>query len=199
MIDRPDPAEAATAEPDEYAGEQHVSRRRLGVLLAVAAGALIVDIATKTLAVAQLSDAEPIRLLDGGLFLTLARNTGAAFSMGSNMTIVFTFVMIVVITVIALVARRVRSLPWAIALGLIMGGASGNLVDRLFRSPAPLKGGVVDFLSVFDPWGQVWPIFNLADVFIVSGGILAVTLTISGREIDGTRPRRDAKARKESS
>ncbi|QHC02224.1 signal peptidase II [Epidermidibacterium keratini] len=176
-----------------------MSRRRLGVLLAVAAGALIVDIATKTLAVAQLSDAEPIRLLDGGLFLTLARNTGAAFSMGSNMTIVFTFVMIVVITVIALVARRVRSLPWAIALGLIMGGASGNLVDRLFRSPAPLKGGVVDFLSVFDPWGQVWPIFNLADVFIVSGGILAVTLTISGREIDGTRPRRDAKARKESS
>ncbi len=163
----------------------------------MAACALALDVATKMLAVAQLSDAEPVRLLDGALYLTLARNTGAAFSLGADLTWVFTVVMIVVITVIVWVARKVRSLPWALALGLIMGGASGNLVDRLFRAPGAFQGGVIDFLSLYHPWGQVWPIFNLADVFIVSGGILAVTLTVFGREIDGTRPRRDAARRED--
>lgn len=157
------------------------------VLLGVAGIALVADLVSKLLAVGLLSDREPLRVLGGALYLTLARNTGAAFSMGSNMTVVFTAVMIVVIAVIAVVARRVRSVPWAIALGLIMGGASGNLVDRLFRHPAPLRGGVIDFLSVFDPWGRVWPIFNLADMCIVTGGALAIVLAVTGREIDGTR------------
>jgi signal peptidase II len=74
-----------------------------------------------------------------------------------------------------------------VCLGLILGGAAGNLVDRVFRSPAPFRGHVVDWISVFDPYGRVFPIFNLADSGIVCGGILAVLLALRGLEMDGSR------------
>ena len=79
------------------------------------------------------------------------------------------------------------STPWAIALGLVLGGAVGNLIDRVFRAPGFLQGGVVDFVSVFAPDGDVYPIFNVADSAIVCGGILGVVLALRGIEFDGTR------------
>lgn len=159
--------------------------RRLPLLLTIAAVALLVDLATKLWAVAELSDREPLRLAGGALYLRLARNSGAAFSLGTDFTVVITLVMLAVVAGIAYVSRRVRSAPWAVALGLILGGACGNLIDRLFRHPSPFKGAVIDFLSLFDPDGQVWPIFNIADMCIVTGGILAAVLAVLGRELDG--------------
>jgi signal peptidase II len=100
---------------------------------------------------------------------------------------VFTAVAATVVVVIVRTAAKLRSLPWAVCLGLILGGAAGNLVDRIFRSPAPLRGHVVDWISVFDPYGRVFPIFNLADSGIVCGGILAVLLALLGLEMDGSR------------
>lgn len=86
-------------------------------------------------------------------------------------------------------AARLRSLPWAISLGLVLGGAVGNLTDRIFRAPGVFVGHVVDMVSLFDPYGQVWPIFNLADSALVSGVVLAVLLEVTGRQRDGSRLR----------
>lgn len=166
-------------------------RSRAGLLLTIAAVALLIDLATKLWAVESLSGREPIRLAGGALYLTLARNSGAAFSMGTEMTIVISCVVIAVVIGILVMARKVSWRPWAWALGLILGGALGNLVDRVFRHPGPLRGAVIDFLSLFDPYGQVWPIFNVADICVVTGGLLAGLLAVLGRELDGTRARDD--------
>ena len=100
---------------------------------------------------------------------------------------VFTLIAAVVVVVIVRAARRLYSTGWAVALGLVLGGAVGNLVDRVFRDPGFLRGGVVDFLSVFAPDGSVWPIFNVADSAIVCGGVLGALLALRGIEFDGTR------------
>lgn len=159
----------------------------MALLLIVAATAFGLDLLTKVVVVATLNGEPPVRLLGGLLYLTEARNTGAAFSLAAGATILFTVIAAIVVVVVLRTARKLRSLPWAWALGLVLGGAAGNLVDRIFRSPGPLRGGVVDFLSVLDPYGGVWPIFNLADSAIVCGGILAVVLALFGYEFDGTR------------
>jgi signal peptidase II len=156
--------------------------RRVGVLFAVAVAALALDALSKIAVVAQLEHREPIRLLGGLLTLTVSRNSGAAFSIGTGMTIVFTVIAVGVIVAILRTARRLRSLPWAISLGLLLGGATGNLVDRIVRSPAPLQGHVVDWIEL-----PHWPVFNLADSAIVCGGVLAVLLAARGLQIDGTR------------
>jgi signal peptidase II len=157
-------------------------RHRVAVLLAVAVTALALDGLSKTVVVAELEHREPIRLLGGLLTLTVSRNPGAAFSIGTGMTIVFTVIAAGVIVAILRTARRLRSLPWAISLGLLLGGATGNLVDRIVRSPAPLQGHVVDWIEL-----PHWPVFNLADSAIVCGGVLAVLLAARGLQIDGTR------------
>jgi signal peptidase II len=92
-----------------------------------------------------------------------------------------------VVVFILWIARRLRSVGWAIGLGLVLGGAMGNLVDRIFRAPGPLRGGVVDFLSVLDPWGNVIPVFNLADSAIFIGGCVIVVMAMLQRDYDGTR------------
>ena len=78
-------------------------------------------------------------------------------------------------------ARRIYSLAWAVALGLLLGGAMGNLTDRIFRSPGPFRGWVVDWIQV-----PHWPVFNLADSAIVCGGVLMVLLAARGHRLDGT-------------
>jgi signal peptidase II len=115
------------------------------------------------------------------------RNIGAAFSFAEGWTIVFTLIAVIVSVVIVRTARRLFSTGWAIALGLVLGGALGNLVDRIFRDPGFLRGGVVDFLSAFAPDGRIWPVFNVADSAIVCGGILGALLALRGIEFDGTR------------
>ena len=157
-------------------------RRRIGVLLAVAAAVLAADAITKATVVAELSGHRPVRLLGGLLTLQVMRNSGAAFNIGTSMTIVFTAIAVGVIIFILRTARRLRSLPWAVTLGLLLGGATGNLADRLLRSPAPLRGYVVDWIEL-----PHWPVFNLADSAIVCGGAIAILLSVRGIRIDGTR------------
>ncbi len=132
--------------------------------------------------VATLSHRAPIRLLGGLLTLRVLRNSGAAFSIGTSVTVVFTLIALAVIVAILRTARRLRSVPWAVTLGLLLGGAAGNLGDRLLRSPGFLRGHVVDWIEL-----PHWPVFNVADSCIVCGGILAVLLAARGVSIDGTR------------
>lgn len=164
-------------------------------MLAVVAGTvLILDLVSKILVVADLEGRAPVQLPGGFLWLVHARNSGAAFSFAQGATVLFTGVAAVVVVVIARTAAKLRSTAWAISLGLVLGGAAGNLVDRLFRSPGPLRGHVVDWISLRTPDGtMLFPIFNLADSGIVCGGILAVLLAVLGYEMDGTRGGPDRK------
>ncbi len=140
------------------------------------------DLVSKTIVVATLSDRAPVRLLGGLLTLRELRNSGAAFSIGTSVTVVFTLIALGVIVAILRTARRLRSVPWAITLGLLLGGAAGNLGDRLFRSPGFLRGHVVDWIEL-----PHWPVFNVADSCIVCGGVLAVLLAARGISLDGGR------------
>ncbi|MGY2004674.1 signal peptidase II [Blastococcus sp. SYSU DS1024] len=162
-------------------------RPRTRLLLSLAAVVLLADLVTKLVVVATIEPGEDIRLLGGALYLTNLRNTGAAFSFAEGATVLFSLIAIVVAVVIVRTARRLRSTGWAVALGLVLGGAVGNLIDRVFRDPGFLRGGVVDFLSVFGPDGSVWPVFNVADSAIVCGGILGAVLALRGIEFDGSR------------
>jgi signal peptidase II len=166
----------------ETPGRPRRSRARL--LLGLAAVVLVLDIGTKLLVVATLSDRPRVRLLGGLVYLTETRNTGAAFSFAAGATVVFTLIAVAVAVVIVRSARRLYSTGWAVALGLVLGGAVGNLLDRIFRDPGFLRGGVVDFIQV--GW---WPIFNLADSAIVCGGVLGALLAFRGIEFDGGRGR----------
>ncbi|HEY2549791.1 MAG TPA: signal peptidase II [Streptosporangiaceae bacterium] len=158
------------------------SRPRVSALLAIAVAVLAIDIASKVTVVATLSRRAPIRLLGGFLTLRVDRNPGAAFSIGPSLTIVFSAIAVGVIIYILRTSAKIRSLAWAASLGLLLGGAAGNLVDRLFRSPGPLRGYAVDWIEV-----PHWPVFNLADSAIVCGGVLAVLLAARGIRIDGSR------------
>ncbi len=152
------------------------------LLACVAAAVLLLDVVTKVLVVAELEGRRTLELLGGQLLLRVSRNPGAAFSFAEGATPVFTLVAIVVVVAVLRVRPRVRSRGWALGLGLLLGGASGNLVDRLLRAPGPGRGAVVDFIDF-----QVWPSFNVADSAIVTGGLLAVLLSLRSVELDGTR------------
>jgi signal peptidase II len=141
----------------------------------VAGTVLAIDLVTKLLAVRELADREPISLLGGLLTLRLVRNPGAAFGMAEGFTVVLTAIAVTVVAVIVRMARRLASNAWAVALGLILGGATGNLADRFFREPGPGRGHVVDFLEL-----PRWPVFNVADMAIVSAGVLMVLLSARG-------------------
>ena len=181
------PLPPRSGQPGGSAGEP-TRPRRTAVLALTAGGLLLADLVTKIIVVAELMGREPVTLPGGFLWLTHARNPGAAFSFAEGATVVFTAVAAIVVVVIIRTATRLRSAAWAVSLGLVLGGAAGNLVDRLFRSPGPLRGHVVDWISLRTPDGRMlFPIFNLADSGIVCGGILAVLLALLGYEMDGTR------------
>ena len=154
------------------------------MLAAVATFVLAADIISKALVVAHLRPDEPVHLIGNVLMLWLTRNPGAAFSFGTGETAVFTVIAFGVVIYIARTARKLYSLGWAIALGLLLGGAMGNLGDRIFRAPGLFRGDVVDWIAVT----RYYPIFNLADSAIVCGGILTVILAMRGHHLDG-RPR----------
>ena len=161
--------------------------RRLRLLLSVAAVVLTLDIATKVLAVKLLPPGQPVSIIGDTVTWTLVRNSGAAFSMATGYTWVLTLIATGVVVGIFWMGRRLVSPWWAVGLGMILGGATGNLVDRFFRSPGPLRGHVVDFLSV--GW---WPVFNVADPSVVGGAILLVVLSIFGYDFDTVGRRKAA-------
>jgi signal peptidase II len=153
--------------------------RRLRLLVSVAAVVLLLDIMTKVLAVRLLPPGQPVSIIGDTVTWTLVRNSGAAFSMATGYTWVLTLIATGVVVGIFWMGRRLVSPWWALGLGMILGGAMGNLVDRFFRAPGPLRGHVVDFLSV--GW---WPVFNVADPSVVGGAILLVVLSMFGFDFD---------------
>lgn len=163
--------------------------RRIGLFAVVAAAALALDIVSKVIVAAKLGDHPPVRLLGGAIYLVETRNSGAAFSMGTGATVGLTIIALAVVVVILRTARRMRSIGWAVALGLILGGALGNIVDRLFRAPGIGRGHVVDWISLFSDDGSRFAIFNLADSAITCGAVLAAILALRGVDLDGHRSR----------
>lgn len=157
------------------------ARPYVRALLLIAGVVWLFDQITKIVAVDRLTGRDPIELAGGLLTLRLVRNPGAAFGLAGGATVVFSLVAVVVVVAILRTARRLRSGGWALALGLVLGGAVGNLTDRLLRDPAPLRGHVVDFLELPN-----WPVFNLADSAICVGAGVVVLMTARGRHLDGT-------------
>ncbi|MFI8004412.1 signal peptidase II [Streptomyces sp. NPDC086010] len=169
----------ATAGSEGTAGGR--GRKKILALLGVAVLAYLLDLISKMIVVAKLEHEEPVEIFGDWLKFDAIRNAGAAFGIGEAFTVIFTVIAAVVIVVIIRLARKLYSLPWAIALGLLLGGALGNLTDRIFRAPGVFKGAVVDFIAPAH-----FAVFNLADSAIVCGGILIVILSFRGLDPDGT-------------
>ncbi|WP_370523972.1 signal peptidase II [Cellulomonas sp. APG4] len=151
------------------------------VLLAVAV--LVADQLTKVWAVATFVEGERTPIVGDLLGLTLLYNPGAALSLATGMTWLLTVVAVVVVITIIRVAPRLGSRGWAWALGLLLGGAAGNLVDRLVREPGVGRGHVVDFIA----YGDLF-VGNVADIAIVAAAVLIVLLSLRGIGVDGSRP-----------
>ncbi|MFI5957150.1 signal peptidase II [Cryptosporangium sp. NPDC051539] len=168
-------------------------RRGRWLFALIALLTLAADIASKLAVVGKLenTDHPPIEVIPNVLYFVHTRNTGAAFSMGESYTWVLTGVALGVIIVIIRFARKLASSGWAVALGLVLGGAFGNVIDRLFRE----GGGVVDFLAIVDPFDPPWPIFNLADSALCVGVAILVFMELTGRRIDGTRVTKSGSAK----
>jgi signal peptidase II len=159
----------------EASGTVEVGVVRLRVLsLGIAAAGFGLDFLAKNIALATLDPTRPIPLLGGLVTLQLIRNPGAAFSMGENFTVVLTIVAITaLIGVLGWVLPRVRHVGWAVAIGFLLAGITGNLADRLFREPGPFRGHVVDFIQL-----PYFAIFNVADMFITAAAVLVIWLSM---------------------
>lgn len=150
-------------------------RRLQFVVAAATAAVLITDQLTKYLAVSRLTENVPVTVISGLFQFRLIRNPGAAFSLSTGTTWVFTLIAAAVSVVIVRIARRIGSLGWALALGLLLGGAVGNLLDRLFREPGFGRGHVVDFIEYLKFPFVNFPIFNVADsCIVISAGLIAI-------------------------
>jgi signal peptidase II len=177
-----DPAAATGAETptDERAAAR---RRRLGGwAFGLAAAVLVVDQLTKWWALEALTVGERISILGDLLGLTLVFNEGAALGIAGGYTWILTIVVIGVVVVIVRAMRRIGSVGWAVALGLLLGGALGNLLDRFFRPPGFAEGEVVDMIAYYDFF-----VGNVADIAIVAAAGLIILLSFRGVALDGTR------------
>ncbi|MEU4313495.1 signal peptidase II [Nocardia sp. NPDC024068] len=180
-------ASPGTANTDAPGGTGAQPRTRLRLLLTIAVTLFVLDLVTKVAVVAWIRPGERVPVIGDFVELVLVRNPGAAFSMATGMTWLLTLIAAAVVIGVLRIGRSLRSPLWAVGLGGVLGGALGNLMDRLFREPGPMQGHVVDFVSV--GW---WPVFNVADSSIVCGAILLVVLTLFGYEPDGTRYQRES-------
>ncbi|HEX2705530.1 MAG TPA: signal peptidase II [Candidatus Lustribacter sp.] len=150
------------------------------ILAGVAVVTFVLDQSTKWLAIQALNGQPPVDLVGSFLRLSLIRNAGAAFSLGTGATWVLTALAATIVVVLVRVSRKLGSLGWTLSLGLMLGGAVGNLTDRLLRSPGPGRGHVVDFIDY-----NGWFIGNAADIAIVGAGGLIALLALRGVGIDG--------------
>lgn len=175
--------QATTRTPLTDIGPAWVQRRTvaLGLWIVVALAVFALDQGSKAWAERTLTAGVPRPLLGSWLQLHLTYNAGAAFSLGTSYTIGLSLIALGVIAVCLRISRRLGSLGWATALGLLLGGALGNVTDRLFRSPGPFRGNVVDFLQV-----PHWPVFNAADSAISTAAVIFIVLTLRGVHLDGS-------------
>ena len=170
------PPTAAPAPTVDATGRRRL-RTRLGVIAVVV---LVLDQATKAWALAALTPGDPVDLVGSAVRLNLIRNPGAAFSLGDGSTWVLTLVSLVILAGVVVGARRVGNLPWAVALGMLLGGAVGNLVDRIVREPGVGRGHVVDFIDY-----NGWFIGNVADIAIVVAAGVVMLLSYRGVTVAG--------------
>ncbi|MGL4172790.1 MAG: signal peptidase II [Actinomycetota bacterium] len=161
---------------------QHVHRRAVWILLSATTAWCAIDQVTKILAVDFLNLGQSIGLVGNFLEFRLVRNPGAAFSLATGMTWVLTLVAIAVVVVIARVARDITNVSWAMALGALLGGTLGNLIDRLVRTPGVGRGHVIDFIA----YGEFF-VGNVADIAIVLGAGLILILTFRGVRVSTSR------------
>lgn len=176
---------AATEPPgtSDDTGRARVSVRALVLLGGIALGILAIDQLAKILIIANLEEGESVEVIGQLLQFHFVRNSGAAFSLASGFTWILSIVAVGVIVAIVVLAKRIKSSAWAWMLGLLLGGALGNVTDRLFREPSFGQGHVIDFIRV---WG--FPaIFNIADIAICTAMGLFLLLTLRGVHLDGTR------------
>jgi len=193
--DQREPAEAAEPnEPGPAAGIPAARRRALFMALtSIAVVTYGADQVSKAWAVRTLTDEPPRSIIGTALQLDLIRNPGAAFSLGTGSTWVLTLIAVVVLVVIVRTSRRLGSTGWAWALGLLLGGALGNLTDRIVREPGLGQGHVVDFINY-----NGWFIGNVADIAIVSAAALIGILAMIGRGVDGARETRETREPRET-
>ncbi|WP_051973036.1 signal peptidase II [Cryobacterium sp. MLB-32] len=158
--------------------------RALILLALVAVGVFALDQTSKFLVVTHMAEGEIVRVLGAVLQWHFVRNPGAAFSLASGSTWIFSIIAAAVVVFIVWFARRIRSLTWALVFGLLLGGVLGNLTDRLLREPSFGEGHVVDFIST--PW-MIPAIYNVADMSIVISMVIFMILTIRGIGLDGRR------------
>jgi signal peptidase II len=159
-----DPGDAVPGGVAPGDGERHA---RWPLLFGVAAVVVALDQATKAWAVDRLDDGRVIELV-GSLQLALTRNPGAAFSLGNGRGPLISLLALAVVGVLLVTGRKASHPGMAVALGLVVGGAFGNLIDRLLRPGDGFLGGeVIDFIDL-----QWWPVFNVADMAVVSGAVL---------------------------
>lgn len=156
----------------------------VGLLAAVALVVYVADRATKSWALSNLEPGVPRDFVGTVLRLNLIFNPGAAFSLGTGLTPLFTVIQAGVTVAVVVACRRLVSWGWAATLGLLLGGVLGNLTDRLTRPPGVGVGHVVDFLQL-----PYWPVFNIADSCIVTAAILIALLTAVGSSLTGVRRR----------
>jgi signal peptidase II len=141
-----------------------------------------VDVSTKILALEKLEGRDDVPVIGDLLQLHLTSNAGAAFSTGTQFTVVLTCIAIAAVIVVLWLSRRLGNLVWAVGLGFLFAGVAGNLTDRMFREPGPFRGHVIDFLMLPN-----WPVFNVADICINIAAGLILIQAFRGIRIDGTR------------
>ncbi|MFD5278972.1 signal peptidase II [Pseudarthrobacter sp. NPDC058362] len=173
---------AAGAAPPQPPARRYSRGLLLGLFAGCAVFAYALDQLTKIWVTSTMVEGERIPVLPPLLHWYFIRNSGAAFSIGENVTWVFSIIMAAVAIAILFQVRKLGSAWWALALGLLLGGALGNLTDRLFREPSFGMGHVVDFIQLPN-----FAIFNIADSAVVSAVAIICILTLRGIALDGTR------------
>lgn len=168
--------------PDETRTPLLAAPRTWLLFAAVGLSLLAVDQVAKVLAVRHLTDRPDVELVGEVLQLHLTYNPGAAFSLGTRFTEALAVLATVATLVVLWLSRRLRSRWWAVALGLMFAGITGNLTDRILREPGPLRGHVVDFLMLPN-----WPVFNIADICINVGVAMILVQVLRGIGLDGQK------------
>lgn len=181
MSEQPTPDESGTMHPRQPGDgpaerrPQRWTRTAPWIAVGIAVGVVAADQLSKLWAEQALTPGERTPLLGDLLGVQLVYNPGAAFSVGAGATWIFTVLAGIGVVVALWFAWRVRSRPWAICLGLLLGGAITHFADRLLRPPSFGQGHVVDFIAYFD-----WFIGNVADIAIFGGAVMLLVLTMLG-------------------